>query len=99
MGMVSRLLGKRSLLIYLGAIVICALGFGVITDLLYLKLGLSARAMAGQAAELIPQPVETAAALLLAVLICNALWQERRGNKSCSCGANPATVECGKTSM
>lgn len=49
------ILGRRATAIYLTAIVLAAILFGLFTDQLYAWFGLSARAMAGQAGEFIPE--------------------------------------------
>jgi uncharacterized membrane protein YraQ (UPF0718 family) len=83
--MVSKLMGKRSLAIYLGAISSCALILGFLTDMVYSKLGISARVAAGQAAELFPEWVELAAALILAGLIGWSLFKKFGKKEACSC--------------
>jgi uncharacterized membrane protein YraQ (UPF0718 family) len=47
-------LGKRATAFYLFAIAVSAVGFGLALDQIYTVFGLSARAIAGQAAEVIP---------------------------------------------
>ncbi len=64
------ILGKRATAIYLAMIALFAVLFGLAVDQVYASLGLSARAMLGQAAEWVPawaQGVGTAALLLLSV--------------------------------
>jgi len=90
--MVAKMLGKRSLLIYLGSIASCALAFGVITDMIYARLGVSARAIVGQTTELMPQSLELFAALLLTVLIGNAMRLEYSERKSCRCDCTGRVV-------
>ena len=48
------LLGKRAAFLYLGAIAVFSVLFGLLVDSLYPLLGLSPRAVMGQAGELIP---------------------------------------------
>lgn len=75
--MVGGMLGKRALAIYLGAIVVCTLLFGFLTDVIYDALGVSAQATAGAAArELIPSLLEWFAALVLAILIARVVWKK-----------------------
>jgi len=62
------LLGKRAAFIYLGAIAVFSLLFGLLADSLYPLLGLSPRAIMGQAGELIPGWAQGAGAALLLVL-------------------------------
>jgi uncharacterized membrane protein YraQ (UPF0718 family) len=92
LSMVSKLMGKRSLAIYLGAISACALVLGFLTDMVYSKLGISARAVAGQAAELFPEPVEFAAAIVLAILIGYSLFKGFRKSEACSCSCDETLV-------
>ncbi len=47
-------LGKRATAIYLSTIAVSAVCFGLIVDQVYASLGLSARAMIGQASEIVP---------------------------------------------
>jgi len=85
--MVSKLMGKRSLAIYLGAISACALALGFLTDLVYSKLGISARAVAGQAAEIFPVSVEFTAAMLLAGLIGYSVFKGFRKSEGRACSS------------
>lgn len=85
LSMVSKLMGKRSLVIYLGAISACSLVLGFLTDLVYSKLGISARAVAGKAAEIFPVSVEFTAAILLAGLIGFSVFKSVRKSETCSC--------------
>ncbi|MFC1816231.1 permease, partial [Thermodesulfobacteriota bacterium] len=90
LSMVSQLLGKRSLVIYLGAISICALALGFLTDMLYFKLGISALAVVGQAAEIFPVSVELTGAVLLAGLIGFGVFKDTKASESCSCSCTAA---------
>lgn len=75
--MVGGLLGRRTLVVYLGSIVVCTLGFAFLTDVLYDALGISAQAAAGvSAAEVLPIWLEWVAAGVLAVLVVRALWRK-----------------------
>ena len=83
LSMVSGLLGKRSLFIYLGSIVFCSLSLGLLTDMVYYGIGITASAKAGQAAELIPHSMQYFVAATLALLLAFAIWKDFRGHKSC----------------
>jgi hypothetical protein len=48
-------LGKRATAIYLAAIAVCAVLFGLIVDQVYASLGISAQAVVGQASEIVPE--------------------------------------------
>lgn len=95
--MVGGLLGKRTLAIYLGSIVVCTLIMAAATDLLYHVLGLSAKATAGASAgELLPYWFEYLAAAVLAVLIVKVCWKkaavyvhDRYQDRTCT--SEPAT--------
>jgi hypothetical protein len=86
-------MGKRSLAIYLGEISACALALGFLTDMVYSKLGISARAVAGQAAEIFPGSVEFTAAILLAVLIGYSVFKGFRKSEGCACNSAAARDE------
>lgn len=59
------ILGKRGTLVYLGALSLCAVSFGLAVDGLYAMLGISAQATLGEAGELLPEAVKLVAALVL----------------------------------
>ena len=58
-------LGKRAAAIYLAAIAVCAVVFGMVLDWFYVIQGLSATAMVGQAAEIMPGWLEWPAVVIL----------------------------------
>jgi uncharacterized protein len=62
------ILGKRATAIYLSAIALSAVGFGLITDKIYALGGFSAKAMAGQASEIMPEWSQLLGALVLLAL-------------------------------
>jgi uncharacterized membrane protein YraQ (UPF0718 family) len=77
--MVGGLLGRRTLGIYLSAIVICTLIMAFVTDMVYQVAGISAKATAGVAArQLVPHWLELGAALVLAILVARVLFQMAR---------------------
>jgi uncharacterized membrane protein YraQ (UPF0718 family) len=63
-----RILGGRAMAIYLSGIAICAVVFGLLVDQLYAAMGISARAMVGQAGEAIPFGVELAGGIFILIL-------------------------------
>jgi len=67
-------LGKRATVIYLSAIAVCSVLFGLILDQIYAHWGLSARAMVGQASEVIPMWAQWAGALLVLTLSIKPLY-------------------------
>lgn len=62
------ILGKRATAIYLTTIALSAVLFGLVVDQVYATLGLSAKAMVGQAAEFMPIWVQWAGALIILIL-------------------------------
>jgi uncharacterized protein len=75
--MVGAMLGRRTLAIYLGSIVVCTLALGYFTDVIYVAFGISAQASIGRAgAELIPEWLEITAAVLLGLLVLAAYWRK-----------------------
>jgi uncharacterized membrane protein YraQ (UPF0718 family) len=61
-------MGKRTTAIYLGAISVASLAFGLALDQAYAAFGISAKAVLGQAADIIPPWLEWACALALLAL-------------------------------
>ncbi len=84
LSMVSGLLGRRALFIYLGSIVVCSITLGFLTDMLYYSIGLTATARAGQAAEFFPYYIQIGGAVVLASLIVFALWKGNTQRSVCS---------------
>jgi hypothetical protein len=62
------LLGKRATTIYLVSIAAVSIAAGLVLDQVYAWLGISAKALAGQAAEIIPGWVQILAAVLLLLM-------------------------------
>ncbi len=69
------ILGRRATVIYLSAIILSAIGFGLLTDQLYAWFDISARAMAGQAGEFIPLWGKWLGAILLVMISVNPLFK------------------------
>jgi hypothetical protein len=61
-------LGKRAVVIYLSAIAVCSVLMGWAVDQAYAAMGISARAAAGQAAEIVPGWLQWGAALLIVAI-------------------------------
>jgi uncharacterized membrane protein YraQ (UPF0718 family) len=70
----TRVLGRRATVVYLASIAICAVGFGLLVDWIYAAMGVSARAVVGQAGEAIPHAVELAGAILIMTLSVKPVW-------------------------
>ena len=67
-------LGKRATVIYLSAIAVCSVVFGLILDQLYVYWGISAQVMVGQASEVIPKWAQWTGALLILLLSIKPLY-------------------------
>ena len=67
------ILGKRATAIYLTVISLSAVIFGLVLDQVYTILGISARAIAGQATEVIPPWVQVGGAL---VILAFSIWRK-----------------------
>jgi uncharacterized membrane protein YraQ (UPF0718 family) len=98
MTMVGGILGKRTLGIYLGTIVVCTLIMAFVTDSVYTAAGISATAHAGVAArELIPYWIKLGAACLLALLIVRVFWKKLKTRLHSTDTAEPC-VDAGEVS-
>ncbi len=76
------ILGKRATGIYLAALALCTIIFGLVLDQFYALLGLSPQALAGQAAQIIPLWAQTAGALTLLALSTRPVYRTIRGAQS-----------------
>lgn len=74
--MVTRYLGKITATVYLLMIGICSLGFGLILDLIYIKLGIEAIAVVGKTSEILPAEIKTLFAILLIPIIAYGMYHE-----------------------
>jgi hypothetical protein len=96
----ANLLGKRTTLVYLTAIAVGAIFFGLAVDGVYALLGLQAKAVVGQAAEIMPYPVQLGSTLLLLVMSVKPISAVVRGwfkKGAGGCGCNGACEnEAGK---
>jgi uncharacterized membrane protein YraQ (UPF0718 family) len=80
--MVARFLGKRSAVLYVGVISLCALGAGLLLDWLYLNLGINAITTLGTAKELLPEDLKIGFAILLLPLMVYGAFVREKG---CGC--------------
>lgn len=88
------ILGKRASVLYLLSIGIISVLCGLLLDAVYLSLGISAVAIAGQAAEIIPGALILAATLLLFALSVKPLFRIVRGWFSGDSGCGCSTTSC-----
>ena len=72
-------LGKRATAIYITTIAVSAVLFGLLLDQVYRFWGLTARAMVGQASEIIPGWVKIIGAAFLLAISIKPLWQTIKG--------------------
>ncbi len=75
--MVLKFLGKRSALVYLSSIAVCALLFGLLLDLIYGMLGVDASSIAGSAGALMPGHARDIFALILLPLMLYGFVRKR----------------------
>lgn len=90
------LLGKRATAIYLISIAVVAVVAGLLVDLIYFSLGLSAVAIVGQATDIIPGWVMTVATLLLLALSIEPLFKIikswfSKSTDGCGCSSDCST--------
>jgi len=72
------ILGKRAAALYVSAIALCAVVFGLLLDQVYAFLGISAAAVAGRASEVMPAWLQWAAVLFLLVMSVKPLTHALR---------------------
>ncbi len=72
------LLGKRATAIYLASIAVVSVACGLALDQVYAFFGISAQAVAGQAAEIIPLWVQVAGALALLAMSAGPVYRSLR---------------------
>lgn len=91
------MLGKRATILYLSSIAIVSVLCGLAVDAVYLSLGISAVAAVGQAAEVLPGWLMTAATLLLLALSIRPLYAIFLGwfGKGDGCGCSSETCSTG----
>jgi uncharacterized protein len=66
--------GKRTTMIYLTAIAVCSVIFGLTLDSVYGLLGISAQALVGQTSEILPFWAEWAGAAILLLVSAKPVW-------------------------
>ncbi len=76
--MVTKFLGKRTAVLYLGMIALCSMGFGFLLDYVYFNLGIEASSIVGSASETMPEEIKTAFAVLLIPLMIYGIYKEMK---------------------
>jgi uncharacterized protein len=89
------LLGRKATLCYLATLAASALFCGIFLDYLYDYLDISARAVAGQAADFFPYPMQLTGALLLLLLSVKPIYRafrtltaKRHSRGACGCSGS-----------
>ncbi len=77
--MVGKFLGKRSVLIYLASIAVCAVIFGLLLNHIYLISGIDIKTTLGMACEVFPHYIKTIAAVILMSLMINSVIRLKKG--------------------
>ena len=75
---VIKILGKRATALYLSALALCGVVFGLLVDRVYQTFDLSPQALAGQAAELVPDWIQFGGTWLLLALSIKPCWRAFR---------------------
>ncbi|HSO20925.1 MAG TPA: SO_0444 family Cu/Zn efflux transporter [Desulfosarcina sp.] len=75
----ARVLGRRATAIYLTAIAVSAVAFGMLVDAVYGWLGITAQAVVGQAGEAVPAGLELAGAVFVLLISIRPVWLCLRG--------------------
>ena len=91
------ILGKKTTAIYLSAIAVMAVVAGLALDQVYAFLGISAQAVAGQAAEVVPRWAQIAGAIVLLALSVKPVYRAVRSRIPMG-KARVATTACGCSS-
>ena len=91
------ILGKKTTAIYLSAIAVMAVVAGLALDQVYALLGISAQAIAGQAAEVVPRWAQITGALVLLALSAKPAYRAVRARIPMG-KARVATTACGCSS-
>jgi uncharacterized membrane protein YraQ (UPF0718 family) len=74
--MVYKFLGRRALIIYLGSIALCSLGFGMLLNEFYVHSNVDIRQTIGQAAHCVDTTWQTVSAIVLVILIIYSLGKK-----------------------
>jgi uncharacterized membrane protein YraQ (UPF0718 family) len=95
------LLGKRATSLYLASIAFVSVLCGLAVDLIYVQLGISAVAIVGQAAEIIPASIKLTATFFLIAISIKPVWQSMQAQikkfiikdqTDCGCSTGSCTI-------
>ena len=79
---IGKFLGKRSAVLYLLSISICAVLLGLLLNQIYLMSGINIRTTLGKAGDIFPHYIKLTSAIILVTLMLNALWRARKNKCS-----------------
>lgn len=91
------ILGKRATTVYLASIAVMSILFGLAVDQIYTSLGLSARAMVGQAAELVPMWAQWLGGLTLIILSVKPIFRNLRKKLGLTTAPDQGTLNGSQT--
>ena len=75
--MVMKFLGKKTVMIYVGTIAVCSIGFGLLLDFIYMSLGVKAAAVVGTGGEIVPASIQLVFALVLLPLMAYGITRKK----------------------
>ncbi len=75
---IGKFLGKRSALIYLASICLCAIILGIILNKIYLASGIDIKTSIGKAGEVIPHALKTVSAVILLFFMANSIYHKSK---------------------
>ncbi len=92
-----KMLGKRATTLYLLVLAVSSVGCGLLLDQIYLGFGISARAVIGEAGEIVPESLQWLAALILLAFSLKPTWRalsRRFGVSSPPCADSGGNESC-----
>lgn len=75
--MVMKFLGKKTVMIYVGTIAVCSIGFGLLLDFIYMSLGVKAAAVVGTGGDIVPASIQLVFALVLLPLMAYGITRKK----------------------
>ena len=92
-------LGRRAAMIYLSALAVCSVLCGLVVDQIYFGLGLSAQAVVGQAAEILPSWAKWVGAVLLLLMSigpvkAGLIRRLKKTGQGCACHGDGEHSSC-----
>jgi len=76
--MVTKFLGKRSVVLYLAVIALCSIAFGLALDFVYLGMGITTTSIAGSMSEVLLHEVKMIFAVLMLPMMAYATYRSMR---------------------